>query len=74
MNKCQLYTELLKIKRYLQTIEDNSDLPYDKYDLDAVTEAQYGIQDTMAKITDDLLEVMNTDGYICARCLGGDEQ
>ena len=57
MNTFELYHELKKVKEHIQTIETKSD------SLDDVTPAQYGIQDIMTAIIDDLLEIVSSRRY-----------
>lgn len=60
MKNCKVYHELMNIKGYLQDIETYAD---DLNGVDIVTKAQYGIQDAMTRITDELLEIVSSKCY-----------
>ena len=57
MNTFEIYHELKKVKEHIQTIKTKSD------SLDDVTPAQYGIQDIMTSIIDELLELVSSRHY-----------
>ena len=68
MNIYDIYHNLMNVKSHLQTIHDKGD---DLNEGDAVTAAQYGIQDTMAHIIDELLETISSRCYERSRQIEG---